>query len=77
MSIVPYLSPTQGHCFWEYPFYMSTLINFPSLLHHCNQHVQSEVKVAQSCLTLYDPMDCMLLLLLLSHFSRVRLCVTP
>ena len=32
-----------------------------------------KVKVAQSCLTFCDPMDCMLL----SHFSRVRLCSTP
>ena len=65
--------------------------------------VKSESKVAQSCPTLCDPMDCSLpgssihgifqarvpewgaiafsdfafLLLLLSHFSRVRLCVTP
>ena len=65
--------------------------------------VKSESEVAQSCLTLSDPMDCslpgssihgifqarvlewgaiafsihVLLLLLLSHFSRVWLCVTP
>ena len=65
--------------------------------------VKSESEVAQSSLTLSDPMDCslpgssvhgifqarvlewgavafsltVLLLLLLSHFSRVRLCVTP
>ena len=66
--------------------------------------VKSESEVAQSCLTLSDPMDCSLpgssvhgifqarvlewgaitfsvlsclLLLLLSHFSLVRLCVTP
>ena len=65
--------------------------------------VKSESEVAQSCLTLSDPMDCSLpgssvhgifqarvlewgaiafsnkmplLLLLLSRFSRVRLCVT-
>ena len=67
---------------------------------------KSESEVAQSCLTLSDPMDCslpgssvhgifqarvlewgaiafsvsmylLLLLLLLSHFSRVRLCATP
>ena len=63
--------------------------------------VKSESEVAQSCLTLSDPMDCSppvssihgifqarvlewgaiafssQLLLLLSRFSRVRLCVTP
>ena len=68
--------------------------------------VKSQSEVAQSCLTLCDPMDCslpgssvhgifqarvlewgaiafsdvkllLLLLLLLSRFSRVRLCVTP
>ena len=61
--------------------------------------VKSESEVAQSCLTLSDPMDCSLrgssvhgifqarvlewgamwwlLLLLLSRFSRVRLCATP
>ena len=66
--------------------------------------VKSESEVAQSCLTLSDPMDCslpgssvhgifqarvlewvaiafsditVLLLLLLSRFSHVRLCATP
>ena len=67
--------------------------------------LKSESEVAQSCLTLRDPMDCslpgssvhgifqarvlewgaiafsinilLLLLLLLSCFNRVRLCVTP
>ena len=64
--------------------------------------VKSESEVAQSCLTLSDPMDCSppgssvhgifqarvlewgaiafskaMLLLLLSRFSRVRLCATP
>ena len=72
--------------------------------------VKSESEVAQSCLTLSDPVDCsppgssvhgifqarvlewvplpslhkaaitsvfLLLLLLLSHFSRIRLCATP
>ena len=70
--------------------------------------VKSESEVAQSCLTLSNPMDCslpgssvhgifqarvlewgaiafsgyaddtmLMLLLLLSHFSRVRLCATP
>ena len=67
--------------------------------------VKSESEVAQSSLTLSDPMDCslpgssvhgvfqarvlervviafsgmlaLLLLLLLSHFSRVQLCATP
>ena len=48
VKVVPYLSPTQGHCFWDYPFYMLKLINFPSLLHHCSQRVRSEVKVTQS-----------------------------
>ena len=48
VKVVPYLSPTQGHCFWDYPFCMSKLINFPSLLHHCSQRVRSEVKVTQS-----------------------------
>ena len=42
--------------------------------------VKSESEVAQLCPTLSDPMDCSLenyLLLLLSRFSRVRLCATP
>ena len=51
--------------------------------HFLLQCVKSESEVAQSYLTLSDPMDCslpgsyLLLLLLLSHFSRVRLCATP
>ena len=45
--------------------------------------VKSESEVTQSCLTPSDPMDCslpgssVLMLVLLSHFSRVRLCATP
>ena len=34
-------------------------------------------KSLRSCPTLCDPREGSLLLLLLSHFSRVRLCVTP
>ena len=47
---------------------------------YCSFRVQFSL-VAQSCLTLYDPMNCSthleLLLLLLSRFSHVRLCATP
>ena len=39
-------------------------------------YLLSFLLLAQSCPTLCDPMDYSLLLLL-NHFSRVRLCVTP
>ena len=39
-------------------------------------HAAAAAKSLQLCPTVYDP-TCMLLLLLLSHFSRVRLCVAP
>ena len=69
--------------------YINIILNEPSS--YRKEKSENESEVARSCLTLCDRMDYSLpgfsvhgifqseywLLLLLSHFSRVRLCATP